>query len=75
MSKAVFLDTGVLGILTNPRRTTETVAVAQWAVALLASGRRLLVPAIADYEVRRELIRAGKQDGLAALDAWNAAAF
>ena len=35
---------------------------------LLDSGRRILVPEIADYEVRRELIRAGKTKGLARLD-------
>jgi predicted nucleic acid-binding protein len=34
---------------------------------------RVLVPEIADYEVRRELIRAGKTTGLASLDKVNAA--
>ena len=32
-----------------------------------------MVPAIADYEVRRELERAGRRQGLAQLDAFNAA--
>ena len=35
------------------------------------AGHRFVVPAIADYEVRRELERAGKINGIAALDAWN----
>ena len=29
------------------------------------------MPSIADYEVRRELERAGKVNGIASLDAWN----
>jgi predicted nucleic acid-binding protein len=38
---------------------------------MMTAGHRFVVPSIADYEVRRELIRAGKTKGLAALDAWN----
>jgi predicted nucleic acid-binding protein len=35
---------------------------------LLATGVRVLIPEIADYEVRRELLRAKKAKGLARLD-------
>jgi predicted nucleic acid-binding protein len=42
--------------------------------ALRRTGHRLVVPAIADYEVRRELERAGRTEGLASLEAWNSAA-
>jgi predicted nucleic acid-binding protein len=73
MRRTVFLDTGPLGILTNPKRPPETVAALNWAVGMMVAGHRLIVPAIADYEVRRELERAGKTNGLAALDAWNSA--
>ncbi|MGH2410244.1 MAG: nuclease [Chloroflexota bacterium] len=45
-----------------------------WAITMIQARHRLLVPAIADYEVRRELERAGKTAGLATLDAWNSAA-
>ncbi len=71
MSLTVFLDTGPLGLLTNPKRTPDTVAATQWAINMRRAGHRFIVPAIADYEVRRELERAGKIRGLAALDAWN----
>jgi predicted nucleic acid-binding protein len=71
MILTIFLDTGPLGFLTNPKRTPETVAATQWAIAMMTAGHRFVVPSIADYEVRRELIRAGKTKGLAALDAWN----
>jgi predicted nucleic acid-binding protein len=73
MSRTIFLDAGPLGLLTNPARSAQTVACLRWAVDMMTAGHRLLVPAIADYEVRRELERAGKTSGIAALDAWNSA--
>jgi predicted nucleic acid-binding protein len=45
------------------------LACARWLQSLLAAGVDILVPEIADYEVRRELLRAGKSQGLARLDA------
>ena len=69
MSQVVLLDTGPLGLVTNPRRSPQSVACAQWLQALVAHGIRVIVPEIADYEVRRELLRAKKERGLARLDA------
>jgi predicted nucleic acid-binding protein len=74
MSLTIFLDTGPLGIVTNPKRPPETVRALRWAIAMIQAGHDFIVPAIADYEVRRELERAAKTSGLAALDAWNSAA-
>ena len=71
MSLIVFLDTGPLGILTNPKRPPETVTALMWVVAMRRAGHRFVVPGIADYEVQRELERAGRTNGIAALDAWN----
>lgn len=73
MSRLIVLDTGPLGLLTNPKQTEETVAAANWGVRVMAAGHRLVVPAIADHEVRRELERAGKVRSIAQLDAFNAA--
>jgi predicted nucleic acid-binding protein len=73
MSLTVFLDAGPLGLVTNPKRTTDTIAAAQWIYSMEAAGHRFIVPAIADYEVRRELIRSGKGHGIARLNAFNAA--
>lgn len=67
------MDSGPLSILTNPKYPPETIAALNWAVSMMVAGHRFIVPAIADYEVRRELERAGKINGLAALDAWNSA--
>ncbi len=69
MSQVVLLDAGPLGLVTNPRRSPPSVACAQWLQALVARGSRVIVPEIADYEVRRELLRANKRKGLARLDA------
>jgi hypothetical protein len=60
MSLTVFLDAGPLSLITNPKSTPDSLAVAQWVMAMRAAGHTFVVPAIADYEVRRELVRAGK---------------
>lgn len=69
MSHVVLLDTGPLGLVTNPKRSPQSVACAQWLQALVARGLRVIVPEIADYEIRRELLRAKKEKGLARLNA------
>ena len=71
MSRILFLDTGPLGIVTNPKKPSATVEVLHWAAAHVRAGNHLMVPAIADYEVRRELTRLGRAQGIASLDAWN----
>jgi hypothetical protein len=73
MSRVIILDTGPLRLLTNSKKTSETRAITRWALDMMTAGHRLVVPAIADYEVRRELERAGRSQGLAQLDAFNAA--
>jgi predicted nucleic acid-binding protein len=67
--RLIVLDTGTLGLLTHPRARPDALACQQWAQARLAAGARVIVPGIADYELRRELIRAGKTSGLRRLDA------
>lgn len=69
MTRVIVLDSGPLGIITNPRQTPEVLACAAWLRSILAAGARVVLPEIADYELRRELLRAGKQNGLRHLDA------
>jgi len=69
VNDVVLLDAGPLGLLAHPHHPPQVTACRQWAAALQAAGRRIIVPEIADYEVRRELLRAGKPLGLALLDA------
>lgn len=72
MSLHIFLDTGPLGIVTNPKNPLLTVDALRWTARHLQSENVFLVPAIADYEVRRELTRLGKTASLRELDRWNA---
>ena len=67
--RLIVLDTGTLGLLTHPRGQPAALACRQWAQAFLAAGVRMILPGIADYELRRELIRAGKTSGVRRLDA------
>ena len=69
MSRTVLLDSGPLGLLSNPARSAEVLACNAWLASLVAQGVRVIVPEIADYEVRRELTRANKSNGIARLDA------
>lgn len=62
------LDSGPLGLLSNPKQTGEAREAQDWARSHLAEGDRFVVPEIADYEVRRELLRADKRSGLNRLD-------
>ena len=69
VAAAIVLDAGPLGLVTNPRRSEQSIACLRWVQAALALGHRVIVPEIADYEVRRELLRAERHAGLARLDA------
>ncbi|MGV3615289.1 MAG: type II toxin-antitoxin system VapC family toxin [Fimbriimonas sp.] len=66
--KAVFLDTGPLGLVSNPKLSADSLACREWIQSLVDRGIEVYVPEIADYELRRELIRAGKAAGLRRLD-------
>jgi len=69
VSRVVLLDAGPLGLVTNPRRSPQSLSCAGWLQSLVAADTRVIVPEIADYEVRRELLRANKLRGIGQLDA------
>ena len=58
MSRTIVLDSGPLGLVTNPGGSEEAAAWDQWLLNATIGGATVMVPEIADYEVRRELIRA-----------------
>jgi predicted nucleic acid-binding protein len=61
MSDIVLLDAGPLGMVSHPRVSSD---VASWLALLVSGGVEVLIPEIADYEVTRELIRAGRAKGI-----------
>ncbi len=72
MSPLIVLDAGPVGLITNPKESEEARACRKNELGLrhmLVLGHRVMLPEISDYEVRRELLRAGRKKGLARLDA------
>ena len=67
MAKIVLLDAGPLGAVTHPR-ANKNKDIKEWLQRLLRSGVAVRVPEIADYEIRRELVRAAKSKGIQRLD-------
>ena len=68
MSRLILLDSGPLGLATNPRESNKASDCKAWLKAMLAGSANVLVPEIADYEVRREPTRAGRPKGISRLD-------
>lgn len=68
MNRIILLDAGPLGILANPSLSALAFQCRQWADERLAQGDQLMISEVADYEVRRELLRAGKTNSLARLN-------
>jgi predicted nucleic acid-binding protein len=64
----VLLDSGPLGAACNPLSTPAALACTQRLQQLAVAGTRIVIPEIADYEVRRELVRGQRQQSLLRLD-------
>ena len=68
MAKPVILDAGPLGMVSHPKAEAENKRAAAWLKSLLAAGTLVIVPEIADYEVRRELLLRRMQKSIERLD-------
>ena len=69
MSRIVLLDTGVLGNVTNPKAiNSNNVDCLDWLISLPSRSYEVAIPEISDYELRRELLRANKFNGIRQLD-------
>ncbi|MBC8142923.1 MAG: hypothetical protein H7Y38_15980 [Armatimonadetes bacterium] len=67
----IVLDSGVLGSVTNPNpKSSQVTAIITWAAQMQKAGHTFAIPAIADYETRRELVRQGIVKSIAAHDAF-----
>ena len=64
----ILLDSNPLGLASAPARNAEAVAFTQWTKICLAAGHEIYVPEVIDYELRRELLRAGKTTSVQRLD-------
>ena len=68
----VWLDSGVIGLITNPYKEGESVACERWLLNLARKGIYVVSSSLCDYEVRRSLIlestRTGNRLGLNNLD-------
>jgi predicted nucleic acid-binding protein len=71
MSKLILLDSGPLGLVSHPKASRAAESCRAWVRSQEAQGHLIVVSEIADYEVRRELLRARKLAGLARLDLVN----
>jgi predicted nucleic acid-binding protein len=57
-------------MVTHPNRAhPETTACNEWLEGLIAGGMEIIIPEIADYELRRELLRIEGTESLLRLDA------
>ena len=65
MIKPWVLDTGPLGRLTHPARNPQIVI---WLERQLAGGISIIIPEIADYELRRSLLLENLERSIARLD-------
>jgi hypothetical protein len=68
VSRLVLLDAGPLSLVTNPKAGENSRRCKAWLTGLVTAGVRVMVPEGADYEVRRDLFRAGRRGGLDRLD-------
>jgi predicted nucleic acid-binding protein len=68
MTRLILLDSGPLGMVTNPKATGITLDCQLWLKSLLRRGEKVTIPEISDYEVRRELLRAGLLRSIRRLD-------
>jgi hypothetical protein len=66
--RVVILDTGPLGDASKPRGNPSGDATKAWIQGLLSLGDTIVIPEIADYEVRRELTRANANAGIRSLN-------
>src|SRR6266542_2050328 len=65
MKRIILLDTGPLGMIVNPRKFPE---IKEWLQHRATAGEPILVPEIADYELRRGLLRLQDHQGIQRLD-------
>ncbi len=57
MARLILLDSGPLGLIVRAPSKPQVVRCVTWLNAISATGATVIIPEIAHYEVRRELLR------------------
>jgi hypothetical protein len=69
VARIIVLDTGPLGLAaTSPNNNAKAAACQAWLTTIRATGAWIVIPAVTDFEVRRELVRVGLVPSIARLD-------
>lgn len=68
MNQIILLNSAPLAMVTNPKASPENESCRMWLRTLLSQDVEVIIPEITDYEVRRELLRAKKLNGIKALE-------
>lgn len=68
MARLILLDSGPLGLIVRPPSKPQVVRCVAWLNAISATGATVVIPEIAHYEVRRELLRIRAIGSLRRLD-------
>lgn len=68
MGRYVLLDSGPLGLAVCRTGTKGLAELETWFVELEVAGALILIPAVIDYETRRELVRLGATTKLRKLE-------
>jgi predicted nucleic acid-binding protein len=69
MTHLLVLDSSVVGAITNPKQASPIIRDCQiWFRRSLERQSIFVLPEIADYEIRRELLRGKKINGIKKLD-------
>ena len=66
--KFIILDSTPLALIVHRQGFQPAVDCRAWLAKHMASGVRVMVPEVVDYEVRRELLRIGLTRSIVALD-------
>jgi len=75
LARVILLDSGPLGLAARRPSILLAQQCLSWLAKLELSGAMIVVPEIADYDVRRELIRAKIASGIGRLDGLKARFF
>jgi predicted nucleic acid-binding protein len=69
VARIIMLDSGPIGLAAmSPNNNAKAAACQAWIVAIHAAGADVIIPAVADFEVRRELVRLGLGPSIIRLD-------